>query len=243
VKRIISEVQPIKNRDHQQRNPKEPSSGKKRKQGEDRQSLLGVSSCRSSSIGRLVSGLVGRLVVLVINMRNGCLVVMVVMMVREEAVMFVVLGALVGVMTREVLLLGVGTDQVLGLVKQRLVGGAGGGAGGVRVLLLGDVVDDRLGGGLVGVGDHVAVKRKKVSLMLMVEEVRVGRENVPPGVVSCTGDSFGDLVGGRLGAVGNDLVVDLCWSCQYEDARIEGRRETYCRRDPWLQRQWRSQTS
>ena len=98
---------------------------------------------------------------LVVNRRKRCLVVVVVMVVREEAVMFVVLGALVGVMTREVLLLGVGTDQVLGLVKQRLVGGAGGGAGGVGVLLLGDVVDDRLAGGLVGVGDHVAVKGRR----------------------------------------------------------------------------------
>lgn len=85
------------------------------------------------------------------------LVVMVVMMVREEAVVVFVLVVLVGV-TREVLLL-VRTDQVLGLVKQRLVGGAGGSGTGVGVLLARDLVGGGLGGGLVGVGDDVTVRR------------------------------------------------------------------------------------
>jgi len=85
---------------------------------------------------------------------------MVVMVVREQAVMFVVLGMLVGV-TREVLLL-VRTDQVLGLVKQRLVGGSGGstgGAGGVGVLLARELVGGRLGGGLVRVRNHVTARK------------------------------------------------------------------------------------
>jgi len=86
------------------------------------------------------------------------LVVMVVMVVREEAVVILVLVVLVGV-TREVLLL-VRTDQVLGLVKQRLVGGAGGSGTGVGVLLARDLVGGGLGGGLVRVGDHVTVRRK-----------------------------------------------------------------------------------
>jgi len=86
------------------------------------------------------------------------LVVMVVVMVREEAVMVFVLVVLVGV-TREVLLL-VRTDQVLGLVKQRLVGGAGGSGTGVGVLLARDLVGGGLGGGLVRVGDDVTVRRE-----------------------------------------------------------------------------------
>ena len=88
--------------------------------------------------------------------------VVMVMMVREEVVVILVLVVLVGV-TREVLLL-VRTDQVLGLVKQRLVGGAGGAGGGgagVGVLLARELVGGGLGGRLVGVGDHVAVKRKE----------------------------------------------------------------------------------
>lgn len=89
---------------------------------------------------------------------KSSLVVMVVMMVREEAVVILVLVVLVGV-TREVLLL-VRTDQVLGLVKQRLVGGAGGSGTGVGVLLARELVGGGLGGGLVGVGDHVTVKRE-----------------------------------------------------------------------------------
>ena len=92
---------------------------------------------------------------------------MVVMVVREEVVVVFVLVVLVGV-TREVLLL-VRTDQVLGLVKQRLVGGAGGsgaggsGAGGsgasVGILLARELVGGGLGGRLVGVGDHVTVRK------------------------------------------------------------------------------------
>lgn len=82
---------------------------------------------------------------------------MVVMMVREEAVVVFVLVVLVGV-TREVLLL-VRTDQVLGLVKQRLVGGAGGSGSGVGVLLARDLVGGGLGGGLVGVGNDVTMRR------------------------------------------------------------------------------------
>ena len=85
------------------------------------------------------------------------LVVMVVMIVREEAVVVFVLVVLVGV-TREVLLL-VRTDQVLGLVKQRLVGGAGGSGTGVGVLLARDLVGGGLGGRLVGVGDDVTMRR------------------------------------------------------------------------------------
>ena len=88
--------------------------------------------------------------------RKSSLVVMVVMMVREEAVMFLVLVVLVGV-TREVLLL-VRTDQVLGLVKQRLVGGAGSSGTGVGVLLARELVGSGLGGGLVGVGEDVTVR-------------------------------------------------------------------------------------
>jgi len=96
--------------------------------------------------------------VLVVN-RSRDLVVMV-MVVREEVVVILVLVVLVGV-TREVLLL-VRTDQVLGLVKQRLVGGAGGGAGGagVGVLLARELVGGGLGGRLVGVGDHVTVREE-----------------------------------------------------------------------------------
>ena len=94
---------------------------------------------------------------LVVN-GSRSLVVMVVMMVREEAVVVLVLVVLVGV-TREVLLL-VRTDQVLGLVKQRLVGGAGGSGTGVGVLLARDLVGGGLGGGLVRVGDDVTVRRK-----------------------------------------------------------------------------------
>ena len=85
------------------------------------------------------------------------LVVMGVTRVREEAVVVSVLVVLVGV-TGEVLLL-VRTDQVLGLVKQRLVGGAGGSGTGVGVLLARDLVGGGLGGGLVGVGDDVTVRR------------------------------------------------------------------------------------
>lgn len=94
---------------------------------------------------------------LVVN-GSRSLVVMVVMMVREEAVVVLVLVVLVGV-TREVLLL-VRTDQVLGLVKQRLVGGAGGSGTGVGVLLARDLVGGGLGGGLVRVGDDVTVRTK-----------------------------------------------------------------------------------
>jgi hypothetical protein len=86
-----------------------------------------------------------------------------VMMVREEVVVVLVLVVLVGV-TREVLLL-FDTDQVLGLVKQRLVGGAGGsgtgGSGtGMGVLLARELVGGGLGGRLVGVGDGVTVRKE-----------------------------------------------------------------------------------
>lgn len=84
---------------------------------------------------------------------------MVVMVVREEVVVVFVLVVLVGV-TREVLLL-VRTDQVLGLVKQRLVGGAGGSGTGVGVLLARDLVGGGLRGGLVRVGDDVTVRERE----------------------------------------------------------------------------------
>jgi hypothetical protein len=178
LKRIISEAPPSKHRVHQQRNSKEPSSKEKRK---ERQSLVVVGRHRS---GRDVGGLDGeqvrlddkwshqlfsngnnrlvgdrynRLVVALVVDDNRSLVVMV-MMVREEAVVFVVLVVL-GV-TRVVLLL-VHADGVLGLVKQRLVGGAGGGAvggRGVGLLLARELVGGGLGSRLVGVGDHVTVR-------------------------------------------------------------------------------------
>jgi hypothetical protein len=96
----------------------------------------------------------------VLDVVNGSrdLVVMV-MVVREEVVVILVLVVLVGV-TREVLLL-VRTDQVLGLVKQRLVGGAGGSGAGVGVLLARELVGGGLGGRLVGVGDHVTVRKER----------------------------------------------------------------------------------
>lgn len=83
-----------------------------------------------------------------------------VMMVREEAMMLLVLVVVLVGVTREVLLL-VRTDQVLGLVKQRLVGGAGGRGAGVGVLLARELVGGGLGGGLLGVGDHVAVRGER----------------------------------------------------------------------------------
>ena len=117
---------------------------------------------------------------------------MMVMMVREEAVVVLVLGVLVGV-TREVLLL-VRTDQVLGLVKQRLVGGTGGsgtggGVAGVGVLLARELVGGGLGGGLVRVGDRVTVRRR-ISLVLMNGEMmRMAYRwtlSAPPVTVSLT---------------------------------------------------------
>ena len=86
--------------------------------------------------------------------------VVMVMMVREEVVVVLVLVVLVGVTREILLLLNINTDQVLGLVKQRLVGGAGGVGTGVGVLLARELVGGGLGGGLVGVGDHVTVKRE-----------------------------------------------------------------------------------
>jgi hypothetical protein len=95
--------------------------------------------------------------VLVVD-NNRSLVVVVMMVRREEVVMLVVPGV-VGV-TREVLLLVVQADGVLGLVKQRLVSGAGGSAGGGRgvgVLLTGELVGGGLSGRLLGVRKHVTV--------------------------------------------------------------------------------------
>jgi hypothetical protein len=151
-------------------------------------------------------------VLVVDRRRNSGLVVMVVMMVREEAVMFVVLVVLVGV-SREILLLGVGTDQVLGLVKQRLVGGAGGGAGGaggVGVLLVRNVVGDGLGGGLVGVGDHVTVRREgQLGVDRWMRRFGGEGRNIPLQLVNVAGDGVCDLVRGGLGVVGSDVVGDL----------------------------------
>lgn len=83
-----------------------------------------------------------------------------VMMVREEVVVVLVLVVLVGVTREVLLLLNINTDQVLGLVKQRLVGGAGGVGTGVGVLLARELVGGGLGGGLVGVGDGVTVRKE-----------------------------------------------------------------------------------
>jgi hypothetical protein len=161
LKRIISEAPPSKHQVHQQRNSKEPSSTEKR-------SLVVVKldfffsrgRCAlelfSERNNRLVGDRYNRLVVVLVVDDNRCLVVMV-MMVREEAVAFVVL--VFGV-TRVVLLL-VQADGVLGLVKQRLVGGAGVGAGGGRgvgLLLARELVGGGLSGRLVGVGDHITVR-------------------------------------------------------------------------------------
>ena len=130
---------------------------KKRKRSGEKTSERQRSLLDISSVGGLVSRLIERLVVLVVD-GSRSLVVMVVMIVREEAVVVFVLVVLVGV-TREVLLL-VRTDQVLGLVKQRLVGGAGGSGTGVGVLLARDLVGGGLGGGLVRVGDNVTMRRE-----------------------------------------------------------------------------------
>jgi hypothetical protein len=120
--------------------------------------LVGGLVCRLVVlVGRLVSWFVGRF----IGRLVGRLVV-VVMMVREEAVVFMVLIVMLVGVTREVLLL-VRANEVLGLVDHRLVGGAGGasgGAGRVGILLAGDLVGGRLSGRLVRVRDDVAVREE-----------------------------------------------------------------------------------
>jgi hypothetical protein len=174
LKEIISEAPPSKHQVHQQRNSKEPSSKEKRK---ERQSLVVVGRHRSwRDVGvtddervrldnkwcnklfdnwdsRLVGNWFNRLID---NWNNRLVVlVVVVMMVREEAVVFVVAGVIM------VVLLLVQADGVLGLVKQRLVGGAGVGAGGGRgvgLLLARELVGGGLSGRLVGVGDHITVR-------------------------------------------------------------------------------------
>jgi hypothetical protein len=125
-------------------------------------------------------------------------------------------------------LLLVQADGVLGLVEERLIGGAsgaggaGGGAGvagraGVVFLDAGDFVGCGLGGRLVGVGEDVTVRG--VGLLVgcfSVVRVRVGRqeedrEGLPLDLVGDARDGVGDLVGGRLGAVRGGVVGDLWW--------------------------------
>ena len=151
MKRIVSKARSPTDQKQTISNPTQKNHHQEITQGRRQQSLLDI-----SSVGGLVSRLIERLVVLVVD-GSRSLVVMVVMIVREEAVVVFVLVVLVGV-TREVLLL-VRTDQVLGLVKQRLVGGAGGSGTGVGVLLARDLVGGGLGGRLVGVGDDVTMRR------------------------------------------------------------------------------------
>lgn len=117
---------------------------------------------------------------LVVNHKRSLVVFVVFVVVVEPVAVFMMLVVVLVGVTREVLLL-VQADGVLGLVKQRLVGSAGGAGGrGVGVLLAGELVGGGLGGGLLGVGDHVAVEEEGQLGVSMGEEGWVRERTAGP---------------------------------------------------------------
>lgn len=164
------------------------------------------------------------------------LVVVMVVVEVEHAVVFlgIVVVVVFGVGVAGGVLLLVHADGVLGLVEDGLVGrgGAGGSAGGgvargrgVVVLDAGHLVGSGLGGGLVGVRHHVAVRVLWLAGCFIGRGVKVREGDSPLDLVGDAGDAVSDLVGGGLGAVRSGVVGDLWERCQPAMARgmVRGR--------------------